>query len=160
MPDMGTETASEPKLRAGKMVPLFVLPSTGGGSTGPGAYRSKYNLVLAFAGNDKGTESYLQELSGLNTEIQAEHARVLVVVNMPLLGAEQLHSDLKLPFPLLADEDGQVTTRMLGGPLCGLCVADRYGEVISLDVAPLTEQLPPLSNALDWLLFIQAQCPE
>lgn len=159
---MGTDTATEPKLKVGGMVPLFVLPSTAGGKTGPGAYRSRYNLVLAFLGRGNGAdaESYLLSLCTLNADIQAEQGRVTVVVGLPIDEAKVLRSRLQLPFPLLADEDLQVTGRMLGGEKFGLCVADRFGEAISVEVAQSISELPPASGALDWLIFIQAQCPE
>lgn len=41
-----------------------------------------------------------------------------------------------------------------------LCVADRFGEVYFLEIAPNTAALPDLQTAVDWLQFIGIQCPE
>ncbi len=157
---MAAETEIEPKMRAGRMVPTFVLPSTGGGTSGPGAYRSRYNLVLVFIESSPGAETYLSDLAKACVEIQEEQGRVLAVVRVNLSEAREIHARLGLPFPLLADEDGQVTARMLGAAKCGLCVADRFGEAVCLETAGSPQGLPPSSEALHWLIFIQAQCPE
>lgn len=141
--------------------PLFVLPSTAGGTSGPGALRSKYNAVLAFLNVGPEAEEYLTGLASLNAEILASQARLLVVVPLSLENASTLARKLALPFPLLADEDGKTTRRMLGERnRAALCVTDRYGQVFSLEVGTTPSELPPPRSALDWLEFIQIQCPE
>ena len=46
------------------------------------------------------------------------------------------------------------------GFLAALCVADRYGEVYSVEIATTPTDLPSVHSAVEWLQFIQAQCPE
>ena len=147
-------------LKVGGQVPLFVLPSVGGGKTGPGALKSKYNMVLLFLeGGSKGND-YLQTLVDLYPRILAEHARAMIVFPRPLQEAEAIVRERQLPFPLLADNDSQTTRRMLGEANNALCVADRYGQIYFLETAACVEQLPRVEVALDWLEFIQIQCPE
>ncbi|HEY0072001.1 MAG TPA: hypothetical protein VGE04_18725 [Chloroflexia bacterium] len=150
-----------PQLKGKGRTPLFVLPSTAGGTSGPGALRSKYNAVLAFLDAGPDGEEYLRALSSLYAEILASQARLLVVVPLSTEDADALARKLALPFPLLADEGGRTTRRMLGEHnRVALCVTDRYGQVFSLDVGMVTAELPPPQSALDWLEFILIQCPE
>ena len=148
-------------LRTGGRTPLFYLPQTSGGRSGPAAARSKYNLVVAFVPADPAGEAYLRELAAIHPGILERDARLMAVVPLALGDARELASRLNLPFALLADKDGATTTRHLGETnRAALCVADRYGSIYSLDVAPDASALPPVQTALDWLDFMQIQCPE
>jgi peroxiredoxin len=158
---MATEIPGKAELREGKPVPGFVLPTVSGEPTGPAALRSKYNMVLVFLPSGPPAESYLHALSTLYPEILDEHARVLAVLAGDLDATRELAARARAPFTLLADADGRVTGRMLGGPgRAGLCVADRFGDVFYLQVEGDAAALPFLRAALDWLQFIQLQCPE
>src|SRR4028118_1800713 len=95
-----------PQLRSTGKTPLFVLPSTAGGKSGPGALRSKSNVVLAFVDDSPGGEQYLGALAEAYADIQASQARVLVVVPFALETATSVAERLNLPFPLLADDGG------------------------------------------------------
>ena len=106
--------ASAAVLKQGGKVPLFYLPSTGGGQSGPAATRSKYNLVLAFLESGPEAETYLQSLAAINPEVLSNDARLIAVVAGPISIAEETARRLKPPFTLLADEAGATTTRMLG----------------------------------------------
>jgi len=148
-------------LRPGGRTPLFYLPQTSGGRAGPAATRSKYNLVLAFVGTNRAAEAYLRDLAAIHQEILERDARLMVVVPLSLVDSQALAARLALPYALLADEDGATTARLLGaGNSAALCVADRYGSICSLDLAPDASALPPVRTALEWLDFVQIQCPE
>ena len=154
-------TSQAPQLKAKGRTPLFVLPSTAGGTSGPGALRSKYNAVLAFLDDGSEGEEFLRGLAGVYAEVLASQARLLVVVPLSPEGAGALAGRLALPFPLLADEGGKTTRRMLGeANRAALCVTDRYGQVFSLEVGLTPSELPPPRSILDWLEFILIQCPE
>ncbi|HET9494133.1 MAG TPA: hypothetical protein VFR15_07885 [Chloroflexia bacterium] len=148
-------------LRPGGRTPLFSLPQTSGGRSGPAAMRSKYNLVLAFVGTGPSAETYLRDLAAIHSEVLERDARAMVVVPLTPDDARALTGRLSLPFALLADEDAATTARLLGeGNTAALCVADRFGAIYSLDIAPDTSTLPPVRTALDWLDIVQIQCPE
>ncbi len=149
-----------PKLRERRLVPLFYLPSVGGGKSGPSSLRSKYNMVLIFVEGGPEGEGYLCSLSDSYREIQAEQAKVIAVVPLQLPDAQDLAARLKLPYTLLADEHGATTRRMLGDDQAALCVADRYGQAFYVGTAPTAAALPTVQIALDWLDHIQIQCPE
>ncbi len=153
--------AQAPQLKGKGKTPLFALPSTAGGTSGPGALRSKYNAVLAFLDAGPQAEEFLRGLVTLYAEILASQARLLVVVPLTLDEAGEFVRKLSLPFPLLADDGGKTTRRMLGEHnRAALCVTDRYGQVFSLEVGTSTSELPPPQSAFDWLEFILIQCPE
>ena len=142
-------------------MPNFVLPSTSGGQYGPGALRSKYNIILAFVGAGSDSEAYLHALAQAYPRILEEQAKVIAVARLELPQAKALQARLALPYTLLADTDGALTARMLGEPdLAALVIADRYGEVYAVESAPNAPQLPSTRTALEWLQYIQVQCPE
>lgn len=142
-------------------VPIFYLPSAAGGQSGPAATRSKYNLVLLFVEGGEQATKYLQVLSAIHRDILAEAARVMAVVALPLDEVRAQSERLGIPFTLLADEEAETTTRMLGeNAHAALCVADRYGVIYYLEVVPSTGDLPDVQAVLDWLEFVQIQCPE
>jgi peroxiredoxin len=155
-----TSGVGTPRLREGKMVPLFYLPSAAGGESGPAALRSKYNMVLLFLEGGPDTEAYLREVATLYRDIEAEQARVIAVVAQPIEEARKLTAQFKLPFTVLADEEGIKTASMLGGPGAALCVADRYGTVAYVEIRERSAQLSSAQTTLDWLDFVQIQCPE
>jgi peroxiredoxin len=118
-------------------------------------------MVLAFVDTTPEGESYLRSLTGVYQDILYAQARVIAVVPLPLHDAAALSSRLNLPFALLADDGGGTTRRMLGDEHANaLCVADRFGQVHYLAPAHTAATLPPIKAALDWLDFIQIQCPE
>ena len=148
-------------LRVGGRTPLFTLPQTSGGRSGPAAARSKFNLVLAFVPADPDGDAYLRDLAAVHSDILERDARLMVVVPLGLDDARALASRLVLPYALLADEGGATTSRMLGETnRAALCVADRYGAIYSLDLAADASTLPQVSTAIEWLDFVQIQCPE
>ncbi|HYP41471.1 MAG TPA: hypothetical protein VEX13_14015 [Chloroflexia bacterium] len=156
-----TQAPQPPKLKPQGATPLFYLPSTAGGRSGPASLRSKYNMVLAFVDATAEGEAYLQSLAGVYQDVLYAEARVIAVVPLPLPDASEVAVRLKLPFALLADEGGETTRRMLGGEnASALCVADRFGQVHFLASAHTAAALVGGKAALDWLDFIQVQCPE
>jgi peroxiredoxin len=144
-------------------VPVFYLPSASsdGGQAGPAATRSKYNLVLAFVEGSLEGEEYLQAFSTIHRDILSRAARLIAVTSLPLNEARALAQRLNLPYMLLADDGATTTHRLLSDDVnAALCVADRYGIVYYLQTAPATSALPPAQVALDWLDYVQVQCPE
>jgi len=143
------------------MVPLFYLPASVGGESGPAALRSKYNMVLAFVGSGPQAEAYLSSLSEAYRDVQDAQARVLAVVTLPQAAMRKLAASLRLPFTLLSDEGGSTTRRMLGDSgQVALCVADRFGQVYYVEFANSASDLSSPETALSWLDHIQIQCPE
>ena len=152
------------KLKYPGRVPVFSLPSASadeGGVSGPAAARSKYNLVLAFLEDTAEGRAYLEALKGINGEVVERTGRVIVVMTAPLDRAKSLVQRVGPPFMVLADEGGVTTRRLLGEEVgAALCVADVYGVVYFLETVASTGELPPAQTAVEWLDFVEIQCPE
>ena len=72
-------------------------------------------------------------------------------------------TSLSLVEPRLAEYDSAVivtTTHIDGVPSPGVVVADRWGEVYYIQAADRASQLPVPDELLDWLRYVQIQCPE
>jgi peroxiredoxin len=71
----------------------------------------------------------------------------------------QLAARLGQPFPFLSDPAGGVIAQQgLASP--SLIIADRWGEIWAAWLGGTTHQLPSEQDILQWLSFIEAQCPE
>ena len=65
--------------------------------------------------------------------------------------------------PNLPEYDSAVivtTTQIDGVPSPGVVVADRWGEVYYVQAADWASQLPAADELLEWLRYVQIQCPE
>jgi peroxiredoxin len=152
-------TTQELQLRVTHKVPLFYLPSSAGGQSGPASTRSRYNLVLVFLDNSPHTEAYLRSLSDIYPAILKDDARAIAVVQASPEETQRMASGL--PFPLLSDQEGAITHRMLGDDNdAGLCVADRYGIIYFVQAVANICTLPPAPTIIEWLEYIEIQCPE
>jgi hypothetical protein len=50
--------------------------------------------------------------------------------------------------------------RVPGVPTPGAVVADRWGEIVQVFAATHAGDLPPASELLDWLEYVEQRCPE
>jgi peroxiredoxin len=147
-------------LKRGQVVPAFTLPDTTRVPVRRTAYRDKKNLILLFLPNadDDGARAYLRALADSYEAIRAETGEVLAILRGDPSAIAEAKRELNLPFPLLADTAGTVTTRFLPpAALAGAFVTDRYGELYF--AAPTaTTTLPPIAALLGWLEAIDRQC--
>jgi hypothetical protein len=63
---------------------------------------------------------------------------------------------------IAAAETVLVITRedVAGAPSPGLLIADRWGEIYFVVWARRAQELPPMEQLLDWLRYVQHECPE
>lgn len=104
-------------------------------------YRGRRNLVLIFAGQDREELALLDQLRRSSDELQEEEAVALVAA-----------ADDELRRQYAAIDSA-------GHPMAALYVTDRYGEIF-FAAHPDGLALPGVAEVLDWLRFINAQCPE
>jgi hypothetical protein len=121
-------------------------------------YRHRQNLVVLFTG-----EAGFGCLSGLITalsaryaEFKAEEAEILVVV-APSAGS-QAGLEAGLPFPVVTLQRVGSDGEHLAGP--SVTVLDRYGEVYAKYRPGGGDAPPSADELLEWLRFIELQCPE
>jgi peroxiredoxin len=151
----------------GRLMRNFTLPSTDGKRISPQDYRGLSNLILIFAG-DVGQIYQKEFLSGLvqrYAEIRAQDAEVLLVMACSRERAEEMKSQAKLPFPILADEDLQVQKSVgaldaQAAPVATLYMTDRFLEVFAVWRTGEGNSLPSASELFSWLDYINSQCPE
>lgn len=144
------------------MLPHLSLPAAPGGA--PTAIRSRGRegviLVAIHSAECAECREYLSSLSDARDELADWDGRVVVLLRDSLAGAEKLRSELGLPFPVLADEDGNAA-EMSGIPTGGGVVADQWGEIFhTYPSAPPTHELPQADEVVEWMRFVAIQCPE
>ena len=126
-------------------------------------FRQRRNLVIVLLGPEVSApgQALLEELARARPAIQAEAAELLAVTTATPQQAGELTRRLGLP--LLTDPDGTLHRAALGPEISGermpsVLVVDRYGEIYAVlrpDPAP-----PQVADILEWLRFIELQCPE
>jgi peroxiredoxin len=148
------------------MIPEFTLPSSEGTATRVSDFRGRRNLVLAFA-DEPEREGWLELASALarrEADLRREEAEVLIVLRASVAAAASVKARENLPFRLLADADGRI--HALFGVGAGamappvVYLTDRFGEVFSVQPAAQALPLPAAREILDWLAFVNSQCPE
>ncbi|MGQ9555116.1 MAG: peroxiredoxin family protein [Anaerolineae bacterium] len=146
----------------GQLTPYLVLPATDGSWLRLSDYRGRRNLVLVFAAVDcRPCRELLSSLAHEYTEFRQATAEVVAVVCGPTWQAERLRHQLNLPFLVLADEDGQ-GHKAFGatGEKGAVYVSNRYGELYAIYHPAGEQPLPTAAELLEWLQFIEIQCPE
>lgn len=151
----------------GEIMPDIALITGGGGRVRFSDYRGRRNLVLIFAGKGESdaARQFLGRFSEMYSEFVGEEAEVLTIVQ----GARDRVKDLgrihRLPFPVLADEDCRVHS-VAGAPetaqdyLPVVYVIDRYGEIRKVFRAEQSEGAYTPQDVLDWVRFVNLECPE
>ena len=141
----------------------FTLKSADGTDIRLSDYRGRSNLVLVFAGSAGTAFNLLAEIGQHDSQLQEEEAQVLAIVQDATDAVVHLARKLALSFPLLVDEDGCVH-REFGAAHAeatpAIYITDRYGEVFGSYPTAVSQALPTLEEILDWLSFINSQCPE
>jgi len=166
----------------GNFMPDFRLPSTEGHPVQTSDYHDcihdhdRRSLILVFVGettanltadhNRTPATGLLLDLALRYRGIVSESTQVFAVVRGTLEEAEQLKQHNHLPFPVLADEDGQVhwdygAMAPDGRTVCeAVFVVGRYGKVYLSARASDGPPLPAVSGILRSLDFIESRCPE
>lgn len=148
--------------------PSFRLKSSRGEPVALADYRGRRNLVLLFLHrlDCPGCHAALQNLAKHRLEYQEHEAQVLVVVPTPMAELTVVETTEAHPFPLLADQEG-VTRRAYAALLPGepaeeamLFVLDRYGAPYAALICPEPDDPALPREVLEWLAFIELQCPE
>src|SRR5437773_5017642 len=151
--------------RRGELLPGFMLPAIDGSSVSLESYRGRTNLVVVFAG-DKMDESpvgmLLEELVARREEFTLEATQVLVAVtSQPATGPQPG----RWAFTVLVDDGAHIhrnvgATDAVGRPAPAVNVTDRFREIYAAYLSGQGSALPGAKEILEWLVFINIQCPE
>jgi peroxiredoxin len=151
--------------RRGEIFPAFTVPDFDGSPVFLESYRGRKNLVVVFAGDKAGWAPVmvlLEELGARAEELTSEAAQALVVV--PSRSAAVLQR-ARWAFPVLVD-DGARIHRNVGATDAGgraapaVFVTDRFREIYAAYLPRPGSALLGAKEILDWLVFINIQCPE
>jgi peroxiredoxin len=128
-------------------------------------YRGRANLVLIASDQRSETLKLLSDVAARYSEIHNEDAEVLVIIHGSSLLAAEVKNRLKLTCPVLADDEGRIHRQLgaldsQGVDLAAVYVTDRFGEVFGAYRTSGGRPLPGIADILNWLEFVNAQCPE
>jgi peroxiredoxin len=101
--------------------------------------------------------AFARSLAAADAELREWDGRVTVVVPGSIDDAARFADGL--PFPVLADAERNLWTRM-GMEGAAVLVADPWGEVRMRQVAGAAHDLPSPAELVDWARFVAIQCPE
>jgi mycoredoxin-dependent peroxiredoxin len=128
-------------------------------------YRGRSNLVLIFTDDRSATAKLLAEIAQVYDQIQSEETEIITIGQCSRDECGGMKERLKLPFPVLSDEDGLIHSEVgasdeRGHAVAALYVTDRYGEIFAVYRTRDGQVLPTATGILNWLEFVNSQCPE
>ena len=150
--------------RRGEILPRFTLPALDGSAVSLESYRGRRNLAVVLAADvidESPVTALLRELRWREDQFTGEAAQVLVIVTSPSITARRGPKS----FPTLLDAEGRThrvvgATDAAGQPAPAVFVTDRFGEIFSAHLPGDRSGLPSAKEILEWLVFINTQCPE
>lgn len=154
-----------PAARRGELFPGVTLPDLAGAGIPLESYRGQANLVVIFTGGSLDNDRVTALLEGLAARTEAltyEAAQVFVVVPW---SRSPVPRRRRWGFPALVDDGAHLHLRMgaadpAGRPAPAVLVTDRFREIFAAYLPGRGSPLPGANDVLEWLAFINIQCPE
>jgi len=161
----GRITSSGELPKKGLRFPNFELMADSGRTMRVSDYRDGSNLVLIFTDDRSATAKLLAEIARAYDQLKNEEADIIAVGGCSREECARIRGQLRLPFAVLADEDGRVHRQVgasdeQGHAAAALYVTDRYGEIFAIYRTRDGQALPTATEILNWLEFVNSQCPE
>lgn len=128
-------------------------------------FRGRTNLVLIASDDRPETAKLMTDIAAQYSEIKNGEAEALAIVHTSHESAIKTKQKENLPYPVLADDNG-LLHRELGAvdskglDSAAVYVTDRFGEVFGAYRTAAGDALPSLVDILNWIEFVNAQCPE
>ena len=143
----------------------FELTTTSNKKVWLSDYRGRANLVLIAADDDEQTTELLSSLASEYPTMEELQAVVLLVVRKTREAASSKANGLKLPYLTLIDSDGRIHSDLGavdadGNTQTAVYVTDRFGEVFGIYRLRDGALLPSVKEIVEWLEFVNSQCPE
>lgn len=158
-------TSTDELPKTGVRFPDFELPTECGCPMRLSDLRGRSDAVIVFTDDRSVTEKLLVEVADHYVAFKNEEAAVIAVIRGSTEECARLRERLRLPFAVLPDFSGSVY-RLVGAndnqghAAAALYVTDRYGEVFASFRTRDGQTLPSVSEILEWLEFVNIQCPE
>jgi peroxiredoxin len=139
----------------------FTLPDSAGQPVQLRQYLQRSNVVLFFQHRIgcSACNRLLRELAAYREAYEQEETLVLVIGPDQSDENRQLAAQVGHPFPFLSDPAGRISSQQ-GLDTPTLVIADRWGEIWAAWMGGIEHRLPSMQDIREWLVFIEAQCPE
>lgn len=155
------------KTKRGELLPDVTLPSGGRQNVRLSDYRGRLNLVVILAGgmDDENVTQLLASAARKHSDLLSEEAAVIAIVSKNRAGRTPSVLRADWPLVVLIDRDGHAHQAFNaldadGTAVPAVFIADRYGEIYAEYHADGQHELPGIDEVLEWLSFINIQCPE
>jgi peroxiredoxin len=162
---MATEIGAA-KLKSGQIIPAFSLTAANRlEQIGPWNYKQRCNLAIFFLHSAECQKcvELLREVAANYDEYQRLETEALAIAPDGVERLRRLARELALPFPVLADDKGEVRDHCLkstGQSEAAVVVADRCGAIFACQAAGREHDLPAEAGIRESLEFIELQCEE
>ena len=150
-------------IRPGRPLPAGEFPGADGGSVSLSDFRQRRGLVLLLLRSGGEEEAALVEEASRRRDEFSSHGAALfgILPRRPDRGVPPFPS----PVPVLFDEPGLFLRREGGRDpaetgTSRIAVADRYGQVYVVIPSPPGAERAAVSEALEWVGYLDRQCPE
>jgi hypothetical protein len=120
-------------LQRGELVPHYAVTRLDGSRAGYDEIWQRKNLLLVLLPAEESVEraEYVSELVDNAQEFIAHETECVITAD-----------------------------NVSGLPRPGVVIADRWGEIYSVNNGPTISDLPNIDGILEWLRFIRQECPE
>ncbi|MFL5629061.1 MAG: redoxin domain-containing protein [Ktedonobacteraceae bacterium] len=158
--------SQQPVLEPGTIIPAFTLPGADGMPHSPWTYKQREHLVLLFTRNPTSSETrgLLKAFAHEYKAFREEMCAILAITPATVLANLRLQDELSLPFPLLADPQGDVIAKYTRWNannkdlLPAIVLADRYNAVYQQWIAEQEADLPSIEEILEALRYMNKLC--
>jgi peroxiredoxin len=149
-----------------QLIPAFTLPGADGMPHSPWDYKQRQHLILLFTHKTSSgeTRSLLRAFAKAYTAIREDQCSILAISPDTVLTNLQSQAELHLPYPLLADPNGEVFSRYTYWDITThrlnpcIVLADRYNALYQHWVAEREIDLPTIEELLDSLKYLNKLC--
>jgi peroxiredoxin len=131
---------NQPLLETGQIIPAFTLPGADGMPHSPWDYKQRQHLLLLFTRSSSSSETrgLLLAFAQHYSTFREEECSILAISPDTVIANLHTQEELHLPFPLLADPKGDVSSHYTqwdataGTLKPSIVLADRYTVLITM----------------------------
>ena len=157
---------NQPLIEPGQIIPAFTLPGADGMPHGPWDYKQRQHLILLFTRitSSNETRGLLRAFAKEYPALREEQCSILAISPGTVITNLHTQEELHLPYPLLADPEGEVISRYThwdatsGSLNPSIILADRYNALYQQWVADSEADLPPIEELLEALRYLNKLC--
>ena len=156
----------QPLLETGQIIPAFTLPGPDGMPHTPWTYKQREHLLLLFTRSTTNSETrgLLRAFAREYKAFREEQCAILAITPDTVIANLQAQEELLLPFPLLADPQGEVISRYTKWDkdnkdlTPAIVLADRYGALYQQWMEQREADLPGIEEILGDLRYLNKLC--